>query len=64
MSKFVGLVYDPPRAGFPHLAVMFNEADMTKALVAQPVGSLDAGEALIQELARGLVEMAKRDGHA
>jgi len=64
MSKFVGVVYDPPHAGFPYLAVLFNEKDMGKAMVAQPVSSIAEGEALIAELAKGLVELAKKDGNA
>ena len=64
MSKFVGVVYDPPSAGFPHLAVMFDEKDMSNAMIAQPVDSIAAGENLIAELAKGLVDLAKKDGHA
>lgn len=64
MAKFVGVVYSPPADGFPHLAVMFNEKDMAKAMIAEPVASLAAGEHLISELAKGLVELAKKDGYA
>ncbi len=63
MAKFVGVVYGPPRIGFPHLAVLFNEKDMSKALIAQPVSSLDEGETMILELAKGLIDLAEKDGH-
>lgn len=64
MSKYIGVVYDPPASGFPHLAVLYDERDMTKVVVSQPVQSLQAGEAVLAELAKGLIEMAGRDGHA
>lgn len=64
MAKYVGVVYDPPASGFPFLAVLYDERDMTRVVVSQPVQTLADGEAVLAELAKGLVEMAKRDGYA
>ena len=50
MGTFTGVVYNPPSAEFPHLAVMFNTADMSKTLMAVPVSSISAGEKLIEHL--------------
>ena len=39
-SQVVGLVYDPPQEGFPHLTAMF-------IVFCEPVKSIEEGEALL-----------------
>ena len=43
-SKVVGLIYDPPQEGFPHLAVIFIDGNL---VLCESVGSVKEGEALI-----------------
>ena len=45
MARIGGVVYDPPAAGFPFLAVVFKPDG--EVLVARAVSSRDAGEALL-----------------
>ncbi|BEP93273.1 hypothetical protein GmRootA79_16570 [Acidovorax sp. A79] len=42
-----GVVYDPPRAGLPYLAVVLDNNG--EVVVARSVPSVAAGEALIQQ---------------
>lgn len=42
-----GVVYDPPRAGLPFLAVVLNNGEV---VVARAVASVAAGEALIGQV--------------
>lgn len=43
-----GAVYDPPRNGLPHVAVVFDPKG--EVLVARAVPSVEAGEALLKEV--------------
>lgn len=45
MAHISGVVYDPPKNGFPYLAVIFKPDG--EVLVARAVPSLQAGEQLI-----------------
>ena len=47
-SKIVGIVYDPPQKGFPHLAAIFVDGKM---VVCEPVGSIEEAEAVIAGVA-------------
>lgn len=42
-----GVVYDPPAAGLPYLAVVLNKGEV---VVAKSVSSVAAGEALIAKV--------------
>jgi len=53
-----GVVYDPPGAGLPYLAVVFHGDEL---IVAKPVPSLEAGNALIESVFLAFVE-AKANG--
>ena len=47
MDDYYGAVYDPPRAGLPHVAVVFANG---KALKAVSVPSIAVGEEIIAKL--------------
>ena len=47
-SKIVGIVYDPPQKGFPHLAAIFVHGKM---VLCEPVCSIDEAEAFIAGVA-------------
>ncbi len=44
-GKLNGIVYDPPAAGFPYVAVVFKPDG--EVLVARSVATREAGEAII-----------------
>ena len=59
-SKVVGIVYDPPQEGFPHLTAIFIDGKM---VVCEPVQSIEEGEALIADIVPeipGLIEQVKQ----
>lgn len=45
MSGITGVVYDPPKAGFPPLAVVFHDG---KVIGAEPVPNVQTGEAFMK----------------
>lgn len=51
MLDAVAIVYDPPRAGLPHLAALFGHGQM---IACKPVGSIDEGEAYLKALIEDL----------
>ena len=61
MARYVSVVYDPPAQGMPFIAVVFDERDMSKVLTAVPFPTIEAGEVFLQELAKGLVDLAERN---
>ncbi len=48
MAYMSAVVYDPPRAGFPYLAVIFQPDG--EVLVARSTKTLEQGEALIAKV--------------
>ena len=58
MADAVGVVYNPPRAGFPYLAAVFMNGDL---LHCETVATLAEGEAL---LAATMHEMSKIEERA
>jgi hypothetical protein len=54
-----GVVYDPPKAGLPYLAVVLDNSG--KVIVADSVRSVAEGEALIASVFNAFVE-AKNKG--
>jgi hypothetical protein len=54
-----GVVYDPPRLGLPHLAVVFKPDG--SVLTAEAVSSVAQGEALIAHVFNSFAE-AKNSG--
>ncbi|HFH3085729.1 TPA: hypothetical protein ACGJRU_005176 [Pseudomonas aeruginosa] len=53
-----GVVYDPPAAGLPYLAVVLHDGEV---VVARSVSSVEAGEALIAKVFNDFV-VAKQKG--
>ena len=47
-ADLIALVYDPPAPGLPHIAALFNSTG--ELIAAQPVQSIDAGEAALVSL--------------
>ncbi|GAB2566880.1 hypothetical protein GCM10027066_07360 [Dyella jejuensis] len=48
MSYLSAVVYDPPKVGFPYLAVIFDTSG--EVLSARAVPNPDAGEAFLAEI--------------
>lgn len=57
MSGITGAVYDPPRAGLPYIAVVFDPKG--DVLISRAVPSAEAGHNLI---AKTFNEFAKKTG--
>ncbi|BCG83366.1 MULTISPECIES: hypothetical protein [unclassified Mesorhizobium] len=57
MANATGIIYDPPRAGFPYLAAVFMDG---KLLHCEPVASVAEGEAMLAEVMREMPEMVKK----
>lgn len=55
MSFVKAAVYDPPRSGLPHVAVVFDPKG--EVLVARTVPSVAAGEAFLKQI---FAEMQKK----
>ncbi len=48
MSKIEGVVYDPPKDGFPHLAVIFDPEG--EVLISRSVPSREVGEQVLVDV--------------
>lgn len=59
MAYVKGLVYDSPKAGFPHVVVVFD--DDGEVLVARSVPSVAAGDALLEEVLGDLQSKIDRE---
>lgn len=59
MSGITGAVYDPPRDGLPHIAVVIKPDG--EVLVARAVPSVEVGEALIAKVFKAFAEHAGVD---
>jgi len=57
-ADLTAAVYDPPAAGLPHIAVLFDPDG--EVIAIRPVESIDAGEAALASL----VEQIAADRHA
>lgn len=53
----VGIVYDPPRKGFPLLTAIFIDGKM---VVSEPVRSIEEGEALIAVILPEIPDLMER----
>jgi hypothetical protein len=53
-ADLIAVVYDPPASGLPHIAVLFDPAG--ELIAAQPVQSIDAGEAALASLVGELTD--------
>jgi hypothetical protein len=47
MAYISGVVYDPPKAGLPHVAVLLHDGEV---LAARAFNSIAAGEAFIAKI--------------
>ena len=47
-ADLIAVVYYPPASGLPHIAVLFDPAG--EVIAAQPVQSIEAGEAALASL--------------
>ncbi|RWQ29761.1 MAG: hypothetical protein E5Y88_30085 [Mesorhizobium sp.] len=57
MANATGIVYDPPRAGFPHLVAVFMDG---KLINCEAVASVAEGEAMLSEIMKEMPEMIKK----
>jgi hypothetical protein len=57
MADATGIVYDPPRTGFPHLVAVFIDG---KLLNCEAVGSVAEGEAMLAEIMKEMPEMIRK----
>jgi hypothetical protein len=59
MAMTIGVVYDPPDPGLPHIAVVVMDG---KVICAEAVESVKEGDALLARLAKGLAEISSHFG--
>jgi hypothetical protein len=56
-SNVVGIIYDPPQQGFPHLTTIFIHGEL---VVCEPVSSMNDGEALMNGILPDIPDLIKK----